>query len=96
VGTKLYVGNLSYQTTEEDLRELFGAVGEVSSVAVITDRDTGRPRGFAFVEMGSEQAAREAIQQLNGKSVDDREIQVNEARPREDRGSRGSERRRRY
>ncbi|HBY93028.1 MAG: RNA-binding protein [Ardenticatenaceae bacterium] len=96
MGTKLYVGNLSYQTTEEDLRELFGAVGEVSSVAVITDRDTGRPRGFAFVEMGSEQAAREAIQQLNGKSVDDREIQVNEARPREDRGSRGSERRRRY
>lgn len=92
MATKLYVGNLSYQTTEEDLRELFAAVGEVTSVAVVTDRDTGRSRGFAFVEMGSEEAAREAIRQLNGKQVDDRELQVNEARPREPRsgGSGGS------
>jgi len=88
MSTKLYVGNLSYHTTENELRELFAAVGEVRSVTVVTDRDTGRSRGFGFVEMASEQGAREAIRQLNGKSVDDREIQVNEARPREDRGPR--------
>ncbi|MCZ7571149.1 MAG: RNA-binding protein [Ardenticatenaceae bacterium] len=88
MSTKLYVGNLSYHTTESELRDLFATVGEVQSATVVTDRDTGRSRGFGFIEMASEQAAREAIRQLNGKTVDDREIQVNEARPREDRGPR--------
>ncbi len=89
MGTKLYVGNLSYQTTEIELRDLFATAGEVVSASVITDRDTGRSRGFAFVEMGSDRAARDAIQQLNGKSVGGRELQVNEARPRQDRDTRG-------
>ncbi|MDQ4076525.1 MAG: RNA-binding protein [Chloroflexota bacterium] len=89
MGTKLYVGNLNYQTTEEDLRDLFGAIGEVESVSVVTDRDTGRPRGFAFVEMSSDREAQEAIRQLDGKVVDERTIKVNEARPREDRRSGG-------
>lgn len=88
MNTKLYVGNLSYYTTESQLSDLFAAVGEVRSVTIVTDRDTGRSRGFGFVEMATEQGAREAIQQLNGKVVDEREIQVNEARPREDRGPR--------
>jgi RNA recognition motif-containing protein len=89
MGTKLYVGNLNYRTTEGDLRDLFTTAGAVTSVSVVTDRDTGRPRGFAFVEMETEQAAQEAIRQLNGKVVDERTIQVNEARPREDRGGGG-------
>ena len=79
---KLYVGNLSHQTTEATLSDLFGAVGEVVSVNLITDRMTGRSRGFAFVEMAEQSAAQEAINQLNGKEVDGRDIKVEEARPR--------------
>ncbi len=81
---KLYVGNLSYQVTEDDLRDLFGEFGTLTSVDVITDRETGRPRGFAFVEMDSDDEATKAIEALNGKTVQDREIVVNEARPRRD------------
>jgi RNA recognition motif-containing protein len=84
---KLYVGNLSYSTTEGNLAELFGALGEVVSVNLITDRMTGRSKGFAFVEMAEYDAAQEAINQLDGKDVDGRSIKVAEARPkRDDRG----------
>jgi len=79
---RLYVGNLSYQTTEATLSNLFGAIGEVISVDLITDRMTGRSRGFAFVEMAEQSAAQEAINQLNGKTVDGRDIKVAEAHPR--------------
>ncbi len=82
---KLYVGNLSYNTTEDALRRMFAEYGQVESVNVITDRETGRPKGFAFVEMASEQAAQAAISALNGKSVDDREIKVDKAKPQADR-----------
>ena len=81
---KLYVGNLSYETTEAKLSELFGAVGEVTSVSLITDRMSGRSRGFAFVEMADQTAAQEAINQLNGRDVDGRSLKVNEARPKRD------------
>lgn len=87
---RLYVGNLSYETTESALSELFGAYGEIASVNLITDRATGRSRGFAFVEMVEHAAALEAINQLNGRDVDGRSIKVAEARPRQDdRGSGG-------
>ena len=82
---KLYVGNLDFSTTETTLSELFGAIGEVASVALITDRMTGRSRGFAFVEMSESGAARTAIDQLNGRVVDGRTIKVAEARPKESR-----------
>jgi cold-inducible RNA-binding protein len=82
---KLYVGNLSYSTTEGNLSELFGALGEVVSVNLITDRMTGRSKGFAFVEMAEYDAAQEAINQLNGKEVDGRALKVAEARPQQDR-----------
>jgi cold-inducible RNA-binding protein len=82
---KLYVGNLSYSTTEGKLRTLFGEFGEVVSVNVITDRETGRPKGFAFVEMASDEAAQQAISELNGKVVDEREIKVDKAKPQTDR-----------
>jgi cold-inducible RNA-binding protein len=86
---RIYVGNLSYQTTENDLTSLFEQVGQVDSVNIITDRDTGRSKGFAFVEMGDEDAEK-AIAQLNGTEVNGRSITVNEARPREERsGNRG-------
>ncbi len=86
---KIYVGNLSYQTTEGDLSTLFEQVGQVDSVNVITDRDTGRSKGFAFVEMSNEDADK-AITQLNGTEVNGRTLTVNEARPREERsGNRG-------
>ena len=86
---KIYVGNLSYQTTEGDLTTLFEQVGQVDSVNVITDRDTGRSKGFAFVEMNNEDADK-AITQFNGTEVNGRALTVNEARPREDRsGNRG-------
>jgi len=87
---KLYVGNLGYETTEATLSELFRALGEVLSVNLITDRMTGRSKGFAFVEMAEQSAALEAINQLNGREVDGRSIKVNEARPkRDDRGGGG-------
>jgi len=82
----LYVGNLSYDTTEATLSELFGAFGEVTSINVITDRMTGRAKGFAFVEMADDSAAREAVSKLNGQVVDARTIRVEEARPRRPRG----------
>jgi cold-inducible RNA-binding protein len=86
---KLYAGNLSYTTTEDTLRELFSAVGEVESVTIITDRMSGRSKGFGFVEMATEAAAQAAISQLNGNTVDDRQITVAEARPRKERSDRG-------
>jgi cold-inducible RNA-binding protein len=87
---RIYVGNLSYQTTENDLTNLFEQVGQVESVNIITDRDTGRSKGFGFVEMGAEDADK-AIAQFNGTEVNGRSLTVNEARPREERsgGNRG-------
>ena len=94
MGKNIYVGNLSYSTTQERLQELFAAHGEVSSINVITDRETGRPRGFAFVEMATEEAASAAIEALNGQEVDGRTLTVNEAKPRAPRsGGRGGKRR---
>jgi cold-inducible RNA-binding protein len=90
VGKKLYVGNLSYETTDSDLQNLFGAHGTVQSAQVIVDRDTGRSKGFGFVEMDSDQEAQAAIQTLNGQESNGRILTVNEARPREERG--GSQR----
>lgn len=87
MGKKLYVGNLSYDTRELQLRELFEQVGTVESVTIITDRGTGRSKGFGFVEMGSDAEAQEAINRFNGHMLDERQIKVDEARPRrEDRG----------
>jgi RNA recognition motif-containing protein len=90
----IYVGNMSYNTTETALRELFEEYGEVISVNVITDRQTGRPRGFAFVEMEDDGAANTAIAELNGQELDGRTLTVNEARPRPPRsgGERGGDR----
>lgn len=82
---KLYVGNLSYNVTEDQLRELFAGVGEVVSVNLITDRETGRTKGFGFVEMNEDAHADEAIRRFNGFNLDDRNLTVNEARPREER-----------
>jgi len=89
MSTKLYVGNLSFQTTQQDLEELFGQVGQVESVSLVTDRDTGQSRGFAFVEMATKEEAQAAIQTLDGRDVDGRALKVNEARAKEDRGGRG-------
>jgi cold-inducible RNA-binding protein len=86
---KLYVGNLSFSTTEETLQAEFGAHGQVDEVAVITDRDTGRPRGFAFVSMTNDGEARAAIEALNGMEIDGRTITVNEARPKSNGGGGG-------
>ncbi|HOB53929.1 MAG TPA: RNA-binding protein [Acidobacteriota bacterium] len=83
MSTKIYVGNLPFSATEDQLQQMFAAYGAVESVSVITDRETGRPRGFAFVEMSN--GANEAIQSLNEKVMDGRTLKVNEARPREDR-----------
>ena len=82
---KLYVGNLSYGTSQEQLRELFAQVGEIADVSLITDRETGRSKGFGFVEMATEEAAQEAIKRFNGYTFENRNLTVNEARPREDR-----------
>jgi len=81
---RLYVGNLSYETTEAALTELFSTIGQVVSTNLITDRMTGRSRGFAFVEMADDKAAADAISQLNGREVDGRALKVAEARPRRD------------
>jgi|SRR5712692_5272311 RNA recognition motif-containing protein len=86
---KLYVGNLSYTTTEDQIRELFAQVGEVSSVSLITDRETGRAKGFGFIEMSTAEQAQEAIKRFNGYSLDERTLTVNEARPREERSGGG-------
>ena len=86
---KLYVGNLSFQTSSEDLQQLFAQAGTVESATVVEDRDTGRSRGFGFVEMASKEEGEKAIQQFNGTDLNGRNLTVNEARPREDRGNRG-------
>ncbi len=86
---KLYVGNLSFQTSSDDLQQLFAQVGTVESATVVEDRDTGRSRGFGFVEMASKEEGDKAIEQFNGTDFNGRNLTVNEARPREDRGSRG-------
>ena len=86
---KLYVGNLAFQTTSQDLQELFAQAGTVESASVIEDRDTGQSKGFAFVEMSSDEEAASAIEQFNGKELAGRMLKVNEARPRENRGGGG-------
>src|SRR6187549_3056972 len=86
---KLYVGNLAFQTTSQDLQELFAQAGTVESASVIEDRDTGQSKGFAFVEMSTEEEAAAAIDQFNGKEVAGRALKVNEAKPRENRGGGG-------
>ena len=86
---RLYVGKLSYDTTESTLSELFGSVGEVVSVSLITDRDSGRSKGFAFVEMAEDAVAQEAVNQLDGREVDGRAIAVAEARPKREEGREG-------
>ena len=86
---KLYVGNLSFNTGENDLHDLFAQFGTVDSCRIITDRDTGRSRGFGFVEFSSDAEARAAIEQMNGKQIDGRALTVNEAKPQENRGGGG-------
>ena len=86
---KLYVGNLSFNTSAQELTELFATVGTVQSANVIEDRETGRSRGFGFVEMSSQEEGQNAISQLNGKEIDGRELKVNEAKPQESRGGGG-------
>ena len=89
MSTKLYVGNLAFQTTSEELQNLFAQAGTVESASVVEDRDTGRSRGFAFVEMSTKEEASAAIEQLNGKEVGGRALKVNEAKPRENRSGGG-------
>ena len=89
MGTKLYVGNLSYSTTEDQVRTLFSQAGDIAEIAFIMDRDTGRPKGFGFVTMATEEGAQEAIKRFNGQTLDNRALTVNEARPREDRPRNG-------
>ncbi len=89
MGKKLYVGNLAYGVTDSDLQTMFAAHGTVTSAQIIMDRDTGRSKGFGFVEMSSDQEAQNAIKALNGQQSDGRALTVNEARPREDRGGGG-------
>jgi RNA recognition motif-containing protein len=89
MSTKLYVGNLAFQTSSSDLEEMFGQVGTVQSATVVEDRETGRSRGFGFVEMSSKEEAEAAINEFNGKDVNGRNLTVNEAKPREDRGGGG-------
>lgn len=86
---KLYVGNLAYSVDNNSLEDMFSGFGQVSSAQVITDRDTGRSKGFGFVEFSDAQAAKTAIDEMNGKDVGGRSLTVNEARPREDRGGGG-------
>lgn len=93
---KLYVGNLSYNTTESQVRELFAQVGEITEINMIIDRDTGRPKGFAFVQLTSDESAQEAIKRFNGYTLDSRALTVNEARPREERSTTGYGRSKRF
>jgi len=86
---KLYVGNLSYSTTEEQIRGLFSQAGEVDSVSLITDRETGRAKGFGFVEMNTDEGSKEAIKRFNGYTLNERNLTVNQAHPREDRSGSG-------
>lgn len=92
--TNIFVGNLSFQATEQEVRSLFEQYGSVERVSLVTDRETGRARGFGFVEMSESAAAERAIAELNGRDLDGRALNVNEARPREERGGGGGERRR--
>jgi cold-inducible RNA-binding protein len=85
---KIYIGNLSFSSTEDEIRALFSQHGDVTDVAIISDRETGRSRGFGFVEMSNDEAAREAIGALNGADLGGRSLTVNEARPKTDRGPR--------
>jgi len=89
MGKKLYVGNLSYSVTDSDLQELFSQYGGVTSAQVLSDRETGRSKGFGFVEMATEEDAASAINALNGQQHDGRTLTVNEARPKEERGGGG-------
>ena len=89
MGKKLYVGNLAYTVTDSDLEQMFAAYGTVQSAQIIMDRDTGRSKGFGFVEMGSDQEAQAAIAAMNAKEVGGRALTVNEAKPKEDRGGGG-------
>ena len=89
MSNKLYVGNLSFRVTSDELQDYFAGAGEVQSANIVMDRETGRSRGFGFVEMGSEDAANAAIAQFNGQEFDGRNMVVNEARPREDGGGSG-------
>lgn len=84
MATKLFIGGLSYNVTEDQLRELFATVGEIASAQIIMDRDSNRSKGFGFVEMGTPAEAQKAIKELNGKELDGRAIVVNEAKPREE------------
>ncbi len=86
---KIYVGNMSFNTTQDSLEALFSNYGQVDEVAVITDRETGRPRGFAFVTMANDEEAKSAIEALNGQEFEGRTLNINEARPREQRGGGG-------
>lgn len=88
MAVKLYVGNLSYRSTEDDLQRLFAQAGKVKSASIIKDRETGRSKGFGFVEMETDSEAQQAINMFNGKSFQDRALTVNLARPREERGDR--------
>jgi RNA recognition motif-containing protein len=88
MSVKLYVGNLSFSTTSDELQQLFAQAGTVESATVVEDRDTGRSRGFGFVEMASKEEGQKAIEQFNGTDLNGRNLTVNEARPREDRGNR--------
>lgn len=87
---KLFIGSLAYSVTEDQLRELFATAGTVTSASIIMDRDTNQSKGFAFVEMSTDEEAQTAIKTLNGKDLEGRSLVVNEARPKEDRGSRPS------
>ncbi len=90
--SNIYVGNLNFKTTQQDLEDMFGEFGPVKSVRIITDRDSGRSKGFAFVEMESSEDAEKAIEAINGKDIGGRTLKVNEARPREENNSRGPRR----
>ena len=87
---KIYVGNLSFNTSNQDLNELFGSIGTVESANIIEDRETGRSRGFGFIEMASDDEGQKAISELNGKEIDGRQLKVNEARPQSSNGGGGN------